>query len=83
MSLDNAKKFMSNAMKDKQLRDGVNSASTAEEVDAFLESKNLSFTYSEFDEVYNNLLTQCQSEEDANMLKELRMWWDMTVSMNQ
>ena len=83
MSIENAKRFIGKALQDKHLRDGINSASTSAEVTAFLESQNLSFTYSEFDEAFTNLLTQCQSEEDANMLKEFRMWWDMTVSMTQ
>jgi hypothetical protein len=83
MSIDNARRFIGTALKDKQLRDGVNSASSTEEVTAFLESKNFSFTYSEFDEALSNLLTQCKSEENANMLKEFKMWWDMTLSITQ
>lgn len=83
MSVENAKIFIKRALNDKELRDGVNSASTSEEVTAFLESKNIGFTFSELNEAHTSLLTQCQSEDDAQELKEFRMWWDMTVSMLQ
>ena len=83
MSVENAKIFIKKALNDKELRDGVNAASNSEEVAAFLESKNLAFNYSELDEAHSNLLTQCQHEDEANELKEFRMWWDMIVSMTQ
>ena len=83
MSIANAKKFVRTAMTDKTVRDAVNSASNFEEVQSTLAERNLEFTYPEFDEAYHNLLTQCQEEEQADQLKEFKMWWDLTMAMTQ
>jgi hypothetical protein len=31
----------------------------------------------EFDEACNHRLTQCQQAEEAEQLREFRMWWDL------
>ncbi len=59
------------------LRDRLNASAGPEDVLAILESEHLVFTYSEFDDAYHNLLVQCQEEEQAEQLKEFKMWWDL------
>jgi hypothetical protein len=83
MSIENAKKFISRAMSDKQVRDQMNAASTSGELTTILENHDMAFTYTEFNEAYTTFLTQCQSEEKANEIKELKMWWDLIQSMIQ
>ena len=77
MTVENAKRFIRQAMQDKDLRDKLNSAAGPEEIAAILEEQNIPFTYPEFDEGFNNLLTGCQTAEDADRLREFRMWWEM------
>ena len=83
MSIGSAGKFIQNAMNDKKLRAGINAATSAEGVQLFLKERKLPFIYSEFDEAYHNLLTGCQHAEQADRLKEFKMWWDLTMSMMQ
>ncbi len=37
---------------------------------------NLSFNRDEFETAYTNLLTCCQTIEQAESLKEIKLWWD-------
>jgi hypothetical protein len=68
-------------MRDKDLRDRLNASATPADRAAILEHERLVFTYSEFDEAFHNLLTQCQEEEQADQLKEFKMWWDLILAM--
>lgn len=82
MSIGNAKKFIRKAMDDKKIRSRINAAGGSNERAAVLEDLGLGFTYPEFDDAFNNLLTQCQREGDAELLREFRMWWDMVRDVN-
>ena len=83
MSIGNAKTFIKSAMGDKALRDAINAASSNEELESILKERKIPFSYAEFDEAYHNMLTECQFEEQADQLKEFKMWWDLTMSMTQ
>ena len=83
MSSGNARTFIKSAMSDKTLRAAVNAASSSDELDIILKHHKIPFTYAEFDDAYHNLLTECQFEEQAEELKEFKMWWDLTMSMVQ
>lgn len=81
MSIGEARAFIRRGLQDKDLRDRLNSSAAPADMLAILEREHLVFTYPEFDEAYHNLLTQCQEEEQADLLKEFKMWWDLVRAM--
>ena len=81
MSIGQAMTRIHRGMRDKSLRDRLNGSADTEEVFAILESEGLAFDNSEFDEAYHHLLTQCHEEEEAERLKEFKMWWDLLTAM--
>ena len=66
-------------MSEPLLRDQLNGAKSIEEATAVLDEESLLFTADEFDEAYNNLLTLCQFEEQADQLEELKKWWELLL----
>ena len=50
---------------------------TKEEIDYILEGEAMSFSAHEFEDAYNHRLTECQTSEEAETLKELKLWWDL------
>jgi hypothetical protein len=68
-------------MRDKDLRDRLNASATPADMLAIFEREHLVFSGSEFDEAYHHLLTQCQTEGQAELLKEFKMWWDLVRAM--
>ena len=80
MSIGNARKFMQAAMTDKALRTALNAAPGHEARQAELGERELSFTDAEFDEAFRSLLVQCQTEDAADALQGVRMWWEMLRS---
>ena len=81
MSRADAVTFIKTAMTNHKLRKQIDTCTTPEEREAVLKEHGLHFTEFEFQDGFNNLLTQCQEEEDGNRLKEFRMWWDLTRSV--
>jgi hypothetical protein len=81
MSIHHAKKFITVGMEDAQLRDRLNSAATMMELLAITGEQGMSFTPGEFEEAYSNRLVQCQFEEQADQLKEFKLWWDLLSGM--
>ena len=57
------------------LRDCLNGAESKEDLDSILAEKSMSFSAPEFEEAYNHTLTLCQESDEAEQLKELKMWW--------
>lgn len=75
MTIGKARTFIKQGLKDHKLRKRLNLASTPPEFQKILSDKNLKFSAHDFDEAFHNLLTQCQEADDAEQLKEFRMWW--------
>jgi hypothetical protein len=80
MSRADAVTFIKTAMTDPELRKKIDRSATSEERTAVLKEYELKFTEFEFQDGFNNLLTRCQEEGDADRLREFRMWWDLTRS---
>ena len=80
MSIAKAQEFIQRGMRDTALRTQLNGVSDQAELTACLEEHGLGFTYPEFDSAYHHLLTLCQTEGQAEYLKEFKMWWDWTLS---
>ncbi len=77
MTIGNALAFIKRSLNDSILRDRLNGASDKEEFDRVLAEEYLNFSSHEFDEAFNHKLTECQEEEEAEQLKELKLWWDL------
>ena len=77
MTIKNALTFIKRGQEDRTLRSRLNGAASVDELSKILTSENLDFSAHDFDEAYHHRLTQCQEEEEAEQLKEFRMWWDL------
>lgn len=80
MPIANVRKFIQLAMSDAELRKEINSAEDREARMALLQAKGLSFTDAEFGEGYRSLLVESQTEQAADQLKELKLWWELLQS---
>jgi len=76
MSIVVARKFIERALVDEAFVVALNDVSTREEVQTLLAQEGLVFSYGHFDEAFHNLLTQCQHIGQAELLQEIKMWWD-------
>ncbi len=81
MTIGNAKEFIKRCMQDRDLRSRLLAASDDASLQAVLAGEGLVFSDHDFDEAFHNLLFQCQYEEQADQLREFRMFWEMTVSL--
>ena len=77
MTISNALAFIKRSLNDSALRDRLNGASDKEEFDRVLAEELLNFSAGEFDEAFNHKLTECQAVDEAEQLKELKLWWDL------
>lgn len=75
MTIGNALTFIKRGMRETELRARLNCASNPDEIKDILRSENIPFNADEFDEAFHHHLTLCQSAEDADQLKEFRVWW--------
>jgi hypothetical protein len=76
MTVQNAIDFITRGLGDNQLRARINAAETPEARDEILEGEKLLFSNAEFDEGYHHKLTRCQTPDQADQLKEFKLWWD-------
>lgn len=77
MTIGNALAFIERGQGDGTLRDRLNAANSRKERDDVLAEEKLLFSAHDFDEAYNHRLTQCQEAEEAEQLREFKMWWDL------
>lgn len=77
MTIGNAMTFIRRGMADPALRARLNGASRPGDIQTILTEEKIPFSAHDFDEAYNHQLTLCQEEEEADQLKEFRMWWDL------
>jgi len=83
VTIGKAKEFILRGMQDGDLRSQVLASKDTASLAMILEKKDLKFSDHHFDEAFHNLLTQCQTQEQADQLKEFRVWWLMTVSLTR
>ena len=77
MTIGNAISFIKRGMTDNALRKRLNRASNPEEIQDILNQEKLPFSAHDFDEAFHNRLTLCQEEEEADQLREFKMWWEI------
>jgi hypothetical protein len=83
MTIGKAKEFIKRGMYDSDLRARLLEAKDSASLTSALGKEDLLFSDHDFDEAFHNLLTQCQLREQADQLKEFRLWWTMAVSLVQ
>jgi hypothetical protein len=81
MPLNDAKNFLHEAMRNTQLRTTLLKASSRKDLEAILKANSYVFTLSEIEDAYRNLLVNCQSEEQAQLVKDIKQWWEMLLYM--
>jgi hypothetical protein len=77
MTIGNALTFIKRSLNDSVLRERLNGASSKKELGRVLAEEFISFSAHDFDEAYNHKLTECQENDEAEQLKELKLWWDL------
>ena len=81
MTIGNALAFISRSLDDAGLRESLNGAANKNEIDQILAKESLTFSANDFDEAYNHKLTECQEEDEAEQLKELKLWWNLLMQV--
>ncbi len=81
MTIGNALTFIKQGLKDSQLRKHLNSASSSAELYNVLADERLTFSLQDFDQAFHLCLVKCQEEEDAEELKEFKMWWNLLLTI--
>ena len=77
MTVGNAIAFIKRGMHDSELRERLSSAASIWARDEILCNERLQFSQHQFEEAYYNQLTLCQEAEEADQLKEFKMWWEL------
>ena len=77
MTVGNALIFIDRGLEDSALRKRLNTTDSLKARDDTLSAEGLTFSDNEFDEAFHHRLTLCQEEEEADQLKEFKMWWDL------
>jgi hypothetical protein len=81
MTIGNALAFIKRGLEDRKLRARLNSATGPQQIQDILIEEKLSFSAHDFDEAYHHQLTLCQEEEQADQLKEFKMWWGLLAQI--
>lgn len=80
MPMIDAQKFLKSVPTNRELRHRLNTATSRNQLFSILKDASFDFTYHEIDEAYRALLVQCQTEDIAGHLKEIKSWWDLLVA---
>ncbi|MFP4314695.1 MAG: Nif11-like leader peptide family natural product precursor [Desulfovibrionales bacterium] len=76
MTMANAKRFIRQAMTNQDLRTRLNKAGTQAEREQILARESLSFSPLEWEEGFRAMLVQCQTRDQAELVQEIKSWWD-------
>lgn len=79
MSVDSARKMFRRLCEDADLMRTLNKQKTREDLAAAVHLAGFNFTIPEWETAYNLELMDCQEEERAIKIKEIRMWWLMLI----
>ncbi len=77
MTIGNALSFIQRGIDDSTLRRRLNSAATTSELTNLLAEEKLKFSTDDFNDAFLHQLTLCREEEDADQLKEFKLWWEL------
>ena len=77
MTIGNALTFIERGLRDNSLRKRLNSVTNSSELQNVLGDEKFMFSAHDFDEAFHHRLTQCRDEEEAEQIKEFKMWWHL------
>ena len=77
MTIGNALGFIKQGLGDKNLRKGLNRASTISEIYQILDREHFALSSQDFEQAHYLQLAKCQEIEQAQQLKEFNLWWDL------
>ena len=81
MTVGNAIAFIKRGMHDSELRERLSSAASIWSRDEILSNERLQFSQHQFEDAYHSQLTLCQEAEEADQLKEFKMWWELLTHL--
>ena len=81
MTIGNALTFIERGVADSDLRARLNAAASALERDKVLSDEKLVFSAHDFDEAFHHRLVQCQTAEEADQIREFKLWWDLLADI--
>lgn len=81
MSINNAMKFIKDSQENPLLRDKVNEYAPYE-LEKFMIESGYQFTTNDFDDSINILHLKCQTEEEAENLMQIAMWFSLVNYKN-
>jgi hypothetical protein len=79
MTIGNALGIIKQGLGDKNLRKELNRASSVSEVYQILAREHFAFSFQDFDQAHYLQLVKCQEIEQAQQLKEFKLWWDLLL----
>lgn len=77
MSINNALKFVREADANPDFRRKCNKLGTKVAIQEMLEEEELGFDDFDLEEAVNMMLFKCQSEEDADSIKQVQWWYGL------
>jgi hypothetical protein len=79
MALIHAEKFIKEIIKNHEMRTGLYRYDTSAEVMKAIHELGFPFKLHDFEESINHLKTESPTEEQAIMLDEILVWWNMLM----
>jgi hypothetical protein len=79
MSLSDAYRFIVQVSEDDVLRRNVSLVRTIEELNALLDKDFGGISNELFEEAFRGLHVRCQTETQAQTLKDIRLWWQLIL----
>jgi len=79
MTIASALNFIEQGLNDRALRGRLNSASIESELKDVLANEKFMFSKADFNDAFLQRLTQCQETEEAEQLKEFKLWWGLLL----
>ena len=76
MTLAAAQHFIQQSINDPTLVRQINAAADSASVRQILSELEMDFNYEEFEQAYYNVLTWCHTHQQADAVKEIKLWWD-------
>ncbi len=80
MSIRNAQIFLNKLREDELFREEVVIANTENDLNTILHNHGISFSSPEMEEAFNMLHVACQTEEDAEYLKQAYLYYQLLIS---
>lgn len=76
MTLVSAQQFLQRTVNDPALVQKINTAPDRDAIEQILAEHHFSFNDEQIEQAYYNVLTWCQTHEQAETVKEVKLWWD-------